>query len=81
MSKSIVDLKLNSDGIQELLKSDAIASTCKEQADAIAERAGEGYEVTSRQYPERTAYAVSAVTKEARQDNLKNNTLLKAIGA
>ncbi len=80
MSKSIVELKLNSDGIKELLKSDEIAAACKEQADAIASRAGDGYEVTTRQYPERIAYAVNAETKEARQDNLKNNTLLKALG-
>ena len=78
MSKLTV--KLNSQGVRELLKSQAIADACREQADAVARRAGEGYSVEQRDYPERTGYVVSAETDEARSDNLKNNTLLKALG-
>lgn len=78
MSKFTV--KLNSQGVRELLKSQAIADACREQADAVAGRAGEGYSVEQRGYPERTGFVVSAETDEARRDNLKNNTLLKALG-
>lgn len=78
MSKLTV--KLNSQGVRELLKSQEIADACREQADAVAGRAGEGYSVEQRDYPERTGYVVSAETDEARRDNLKNNTLLKALG-
>ena len=78
MSK--ITVKLNSQGVRELLKSQAIADACREQADAVAGRAGEGYSVEQRDYPERTGYVVSAETDEARTDNLKNNTLLKALG-
>ena len=77
---SNITVKLNSQGVRELLKSQAIADACREQADAVAGRAGEGYSVEQRDYPERTGYVVSAETDEARTDNLKNNTLLKALG-
>lgn len=78
MSK--VKIKLNKMGVRSLLKSAEIAAACKEQADAVAGRAGEGYSVEQRNYPERTGYVVSAETPEARLDNLKHNTLLKALG-
>lgn len=77
---SNVKIVLNSPGIRELLKSAEIAEVCKEQADAVAGRAGEGYVVEQRNYPERTGYVVSTETYEAVRDNLKNNTLLKALG-
>lgn len=79
MAKS-VKIKLNSAGIRELLKSQAMADECMTVARGIQQRAGEGYEVQSRNYPERTGAAVVAVTKEAIQDNLDNNTLLRALG-
>lgn len=79
MSKKVT-VKLNRAGVRELLKSPEIAEACKAQADAVADRAGDGYAVEQRDYPERTRYVVSAETDEARRDNLKNNTLLKALG-
>ena len=78
MSK--MKIVLNSQGVRELLKSSAIASACEEQAQAVASRAGEGYTIEQRNYAERTGYIVNADTNEAKKDNLKNNTLLKALG-
>ena len=78
MSK--VRIELNAQGVRELLKSGEVAAECEEQAKAIAGRAGDGYEIEPRNYPERSGYAVIAATTEARKDNLKNNTLLKASG-
>ena len=78
MSK--IKIVLNRKGVRELLKSQPIADACGEQAEQVKARAGEGYEVRQRNYPERTGYAVIAETDEAKRDNLKNNTLLKALG-
>lgn len=78
MSK--IKIVLNRKGVRELLKSQPIADACKEQAKAVGGKAGEGYEVRKRNYPKRTGYIVVAETDEAKQDNLKNNTLLKALG-
>lgn len=79
MSKS-VKIKLNSAGVREVLKSAAIQQECIRQAQIVQSRAGTGYETQTRTYPERTGAVIKAVTKEARRDNRKNNTLLKALG-
>ena len=78
MSK--IKIVLNRKGVRELLKSQPIANACGKQAEIVKAKAGEGYEVRQRKYPERTGYVVVAETDEAKQDNLKNNTLLKALG-
>jgi len=74
-----VEIKLNSAGIQELLKSAEIANACMQAARSVQAKAGDGYEVQSRTYPERTGAAVIAVSKEAIKENLEDNTLLKAL--
>lgn len=79
MSKK-VKIKLNPAGVRELLKSAPIAGACDEQAQVIRGKAGEGFEVQKRTYPERTGAAVVAVSSEARKRNYKENTLLKAMG-
>ena len=78
MSK--VKIKLNSAGVRQLLKSAPITGACENEARKIQQRAGEGFEVESRNYPERTGVAVVAATSEAIQKNYKDNTLLKAMG-
>lgn len=72
-------IKLNSKGIRELLKSKEIAGACQKEAYGVSGRAGSGYVVEKRTYPERTGYAVRAKTDKAKRDNLKHNTLLKAL--
>ena len=79
MSKN-VEIVLNSAGIRELLKSAEIEAACKEQADAVASRAGDGYIVDTYVGKTRVNAMVTADTYAARRDNLKNNTLLKALG-
>ena len=51
------------------------------QADAsrVVQRAGTGYEMQQRSYPERNGYVVRPATYQARKDNLDNNTLEKAV--
>lgn len=78
MAKVVV--KLNTKGIGELLRSQWAANCCNEVANQVAQRAGEGYEVRQHVSDQRAIVNVYAETREARQDNLDNNTLLKAIG-
>jgi len=73
------EFKLNSAGVRELLKSEAMKSVLREQASRIQQRAGDGYEVEERNYPERAGAVVKAGSAEAYYDNLHNNTLLKAV--
>lgn len=75
-----VTVKLNYKGIGELLKSQWAADCCKEVGDHVAQTAGEGYETRAHVSDQRAIVNVYAATKEANQDNLDNNTLLKALG-
>lgn len=75
-----VKVTLNSEGVRELLRSAEIQNACLEQAQRIADYAGDGYEVDAITYPERAGARVRAVTKEAVNDAYENNTLLYAIG-
>ena len=71
--------ELNSEGVRELLKSSEMAAICKSYADQIAGRAGAGYEVSVYTGKTRVNASVAASTAKARKDNMKNNTLLKAM--
>lgn len=62
-----------------MLKSGEIAAECMGYAQSVAQKAGSGYTAESRSYPERTGAAAFANTPEAKQDNLRNNTLLRAL--
>ena len=74
-----VRIELNSDGVKALLKSAEMKQICKEHAEAIAKRAGDGYEVDTYTGRTRVNAQVTAVTNKAKRDNMKNNTLLKAV--
>lgn len=75
MSK--IRVELNSAGVREMLKSAGATAECMSYAQRIALACGDGYKAEGRSYPERTGAAVFAETREARRDNLKNNTLLR----
>lgn len=55
-------------------------NVCKQHADRIRSRCGAGYEVTTYVGSTRANASVAAMTPEAKADNAKNNTLLKARG-
>ena len=76
---SNVKFELNRSGVRELLRSQKMADVCEEYARGIQQRAGAGYEVSVYQGAKRVNASVYAATEEARQDNLENNTLLKAV--
>lgn len=77
--KGKFELVLIDEGVQALLKSQDIKDQCKRLADGIAARAGEGYEVTTYVGKTRVNASVLAATNAAKRDNMKNNTLLKAV--
>ncbi len=78
MSK--VDFKLNRAGVRELLRSREAAAVVLPYANAIRNRAGSGYEVTTFTGVNRVNASVHAETYEARKDNYDHNTLLKSLG-
>ena len=72
-------VELNSDGVRALLQSGEMASICRGLANGIAGRAGSGYTVTTYTGKTRVNASVMTETAEAMRDNMKNNTLLKAV--
>ena len=80
MSKN-VKFVLNLAGLNELMKSGPMQSALNQVAAQIQGRAGAGYSIESAHPISFVAIAqVYAETREAKRDNLKNNTLLKAKG-
>lgn len=77
MSKVVIEL--NSAGVRELLKSDEIKSACAACALRVVSNAGSDYKLEPRNYPERSGYAVFPSNAAGYVDNMKNNTLLKAL--
>lgn len=80
LPKCVKKFKLNRQGVRELLQSPEMAQICQEEAEKVAARAGEGYEVDTHVGLNRVNASVSAATRAAYYDNLKNNTLLMALG-
>lgn len=76
-----VRIKLNSKGIRSLLSGSEVRGMVKTEAERIAAAAGDGYEVDVRKVGDRLRGEAFTATKEAMQDNMENNTLLKATGA
>lgn len=77
MSK--VEIELNSAGVRELLKSDEIKAACASCAATVVSNAGPNYKMESRSYPERSGYAIMPANAKGYADNMRNNTLLKAL--
>lgn len=74
------NFELNEAGVRELLRSAEMKTVCSEIASNIAGRAGSGYETDTYTGRNRVNASVYTSTKDAYKDNLKNNTLLKAVG-
>lgn len=71
--------KLNRSGVRALLRSQEMKAMLKSKADAAAQACGDGYESGSYTMPTRAVARVSAVSVQAKQENLGNNTILKAL--
>ena len=76
---SNIKFTLNRDGVRQILKSAESQAMCHEQAQEIADRLGDGYVVSDYVGTNRCNSSVVVETREAMQDNLDNNSLLKAM--
>lgn len=72
-------VKLNTSGVRELLKSKELQDGLDEIARGIAGRAGDGYASDTKQMPTRVIASAYTDTRKAYFNNLKDNTLLKAV--
>lgn len=80
MAKSKVKFELNKAGVVQLLQSDEMEAALNTYGLQVASRAGDGYGHITVPSEDRVKCFVRARTKKARRDNMKNNTLLKALG-
>ena len=74
--------ELNSEGVAELMRSEEMQKVLTEYGQAALGRAdpSKGYEGELKVYKRRAAYNLKAETQQAKRDNAKHNTLLKALG-
>lgn len=78
MSKKF-KFKLNHAGVGQLLKSSEMVDVLEEKATGIRNGAGDGYAQDTYIGKSRANAMVYADTYQAKKDNYKNNTLLKAV--
>lgn len=76
---SKIRIVLNSPNIRKYLLTPEVRGMVLSRAEQIAKQCGEGYEAGAKRMQTRQIAFVEADTKEARQDNLDNNTILKAV--
>lgn len=72
--------ELNRSGVRELLRSPEMMAVCQGYADRALGSLGDGYEVSTMTGRNRVNAEVRAETYAAKKDNLKNNSILKALG-
>lgn len=74
-----VKVKINHAGARELLRSEEMKSICEAHANNAVAKLGAGYKATSWTGKGRVNASVAAVSPMARAENLKDNTILKAV--
>ncbi len=78
MSSEVI-IRLNPSGVRELLRSEEMQLACENQAEIIARKCGEGYEISAYSGKTRVNVSVRPKTAKAKRDNAENNTLWKAL--
>ena len=71
--------ELNKGGVRNLLRSKEMMDICSEYANNALGRLGDGYEVSTYSGTNRVNAEVYAETYAAKRENLKSNTILKAV--
>lgn len=74
-----VKFELNRAGVKELMQSDEMVKALREYADRAQQSLGAGYEVTTHVGKTRANAMISAESYQAKRENLKSNTILKAV--
>ena len=77
---SSLKVKLNYGGVQQLLKGAEVKSLLEDCGNRVMQSLPDGYEMETRM-TDRAVVTIHAATTKARVENLKNNTLLNALGA
>lgn len=75
-----IRFKISSPGVREFMNSTPVQTELFEHAQKVQSRAGAGYEVSIQAGKARAHARVATVTEKAVRENLRNNTLLKALG-
>lgn len=75
---SEVKVVLNRQGVSELLKSDEMMEVCVGYASNALSRLGEGYKMTTH-VDDRVNASICTETYKAMRENMKNNSILKAL--
>lgn len=74
-----VEIKLNREGVREMLRSQEMKTLCEEHANKALSRLGPGYTVSSMIGKTRVNASIMAESYEAKRDNMQNNSILKAL--
>lgn len=74
-----VKFELNREGVRELMLSPEMQSGLESLGGEVLGRLGEGYETETYRGKNRYNVEVKAVTFQARRENMKDNTILKAV--
>lgn len=74
-------VKLDKAGMDEFLNSEGIEDSLFMAASNVLAKLGDGYAIqTTYHGPHRANVAIETTTKRAYWDNVRNNTMLKALG-
>ena len=74
-----VEIKLNTSGVRELLRSSEMKAECEKHANEAVGKLGPGYTVSTHTGKNRVNASIFAETYEAKRDNMENNSILKAL--
>lgn len=74
-----IKVVLNSSGVRDLLKSEAVKECIQEHVDRVQHNCGSEYSGTVRKGRNRIQGRVETTTEHAYFSNLNNNTLLKGL--
>ena len=77
----MAELKLNSTGIRQILKSPEMQRLVNDRASKVARASGEGYSTKEKPSPTRARALIFPETYEAKRDNSKRGTMLRNLGA
>ena len=75
-----VILELDREGVRSFLRGEEMQKACREQAETLRARCGEGYAVDSYTGKNRVNAMLWPATEEARLDHYRHNTVEKALG-
>lgn len=75
-----VEIELDTAGVSLLLKSEELKNACEKIAQRAKRKLGDGYEVTTFTGATRVNASIAAKTAKAKNENLKDNRILKSLG-